>query len=152
MEAFIDSLVADKSFKVRLVKDMKKVFDVLANLHCKVIQSLCLDYYLIEVNKGKCWSIKECHFVHHKHFLCTIWQGRQNQSTSKKVWKTATQAEIEEFLKDFLRLLNQSKHTETKVLATISAANSAKSSLFQPILRLVHHGNTATIPKQWIFN
>ena len=54
VEAFVNSLAANESFKARLLKDMKKVIDILANPHCEVIRPLCVDYNLIEVNDGKC--------------------------------------------------------------------------------------------------
>ena len=34
----------------------------------------------------------------------------------------------------------------------VDAANSGKTSLFQPILGLIHHHNVATITKQRVFN
>ena len=63
------------------------------------------------------------------------------------------EAEIEEFCEDFLTLLNhnQKKHKD-KVSCLTGAANSGKTSLFQPILGLVHHGNIATSTKRYVFN
>ena len=57
MEAFINSLAANETFKDRLLKDMRKVSEILSNPHCEVIRPLCVDYNLIEVNDGQCWSI-----------------------------------------------------------------------------------------------
>ena len=42
---------------------MKKVINILANLQCEVTRPLCIDCNLIEVNDGKCLSIKEHHFL-----------------------------------------------------------------------------------------
>ena len=36
VEAFVNSLAANASFKARLLKDMKKVSDNLANLFCEI--------------------------------------------------------------------------------------------------------------------
>ncbi|MCV6576596.1 MAG: DUF5906 domain-containing protein, partial [Cohaesibacter sp.] len=54
---------------------------------------------------------------------------------------------------DFLRLLNhnQKRHKE-KVPCLIGDTNSGKTSLFQPLLGLIHHNNVATIAKQKMFN
>ena len=61
--------------------------------------------------------------------------------------------EIGEFCEDFLKLLNFNKKChKDKVPCLIGDANSGKTSLFHPILGLVHHTNIATITKQRVFN
>ena len=42
---------------------MRKVSEILSNPHCEVIRPLCVDYNLIEVNYGQCWSIMDRRFV-----------------------------------------------------------------------------------------
>jgi len=120
---------------------------------------------LIEVNDGKCWSIREHHFLENViadkdigHVTPRAFSPYDptrdlNQSISDTLENSLTKAEIEEFCDDFLRLLNhnQKRHTD-KIHCLIGAANSGKTNLFQPILGLVHHGNTATITKQRVFN
>ena len=61
VRAFINSLAANEFFKARLLKDMRKIIDILSDPDCEVIRSI--DYDLIEVNGGYCWSIKERRFV-----------------------------------------------------------------------------------------
>ena len=57
------------------------------------------------------------------------------------------------FCKDFLKLLSYSKKKhKDKVPCLVRDANSSKTSLFFPILGLVHHGNVATVTKQRAFN
>lgn len=166
VEAFVNSLAANESFKARLLKDMKKVIDILANPHCEVIRPLCVDYNLIEVNDGKCWSIKERRFLENViadkdigHVTPRAFSPYDpTREPEPKYFKeilenSLTEAEIEEFCEDFLRLLNHNqKRHKDKVPCLIGAANSGKTSLFQPILGLVHHGNIATITKQRVFN
>jgi len=41
---------------------MRKVIDVLADPDCEIIHPICIDYTLIEVNSGQCWSNKERYF------------------------------------------------------------------------------------------
>ena len=61
--------------------------------------------------------------------------------------------EIGEFCEDFLKLFNfYKKCHKDKVPCLIGEANSGKTSLFHPILGLVHHTNIATITKQRVFN
>ena len=60
VKAFINCLAANESFKSRL---LQKVIDVLADPDCEVIRPICVDYNLIEVNSGQCWSVKERRFL-----------------------------------------------------------------------------------------
>ena len=59
MKAFANSLAANESFKARMLKDMKKVIDILADPNCEVICPIVFDFNLIEVNEVKCWSVSE---------------------------------------------------------------------------------------------
>ena len=63
VKAFVNSLAANESFKARLLRDMKKVIDILADPDCEVIRPIVVDYNLIEVNEGKCWSVSERRFL-----------------------------------------------------------------------------------------
>lgn len=47
VEAFVNSLAANQSFKAILLKNMKKIIDTLANPFCEVIRPLTVDYNLI---------------------------------------------------------------------------------------------------------
>ena len=49
VKAFVNSQAANESFKTRLLKDMKKVIDLLADPDCEVIRPIRVDYNLIEV-------------------------------------------------------------------------------------------------------
>ena len=64
-----------------------------------------------------------------------------------------TENEIGLFCEDFLRLLNfnQKKHKE-RVPCLVGEPDSGKTSLFYPILGLIHHSNVATVTKQKVFN
>ncbi|KAL9973576.1 hypothetical protein ACROYT_G020049 [Oculina patagonica] len=166
VEAFVNSLAANRSFKARLLKDMKKVIEILANPHCEVIRPLCVDYDLIEVNEGQCWSIKERRFLENAikdkdigHVTPRAFSPYDPTKVPDPKYfreileNSLTEAEVGEFCEDFIRLLhhNQKRHKD-KVPCLIGAANSGKTSLFQPILGLVHHSNIATITKQRVFN
>ena len=45
----MNSLAANESLKARLVRDMKKVIDILTDPDCEVICPIVVDYNLIEV-------------------------------------------------------------------------------------------------------
>ena len=75
MEAFINSLAANDTFKERLLKEMRKVREILSNPHCEVIRPLCVVYNLINVNDGQCWSVMDRRFI-------------DNAIADKPVWRT----------------------------------------------------------------
>ena len=63
VRAFINSLAANEFFKARLLKDKRKIIDILSDPDCEMVRPISIDYNLIEVNGGYCWSIKERRFV-----------------------------------------------------------------------------------------
>lgn len=63
VSAFINCLAANEAFKGRLLKNMKRVIDILADPDCEVVRPISVEYNLIEVNAGRCWSIKERRFI-----------------------------------------------------------------------------------------
>ncbi|KAK2548309.1 hypothetical protein P5673_031541 [Acropora cervicornis] len=145
---------------------MKRVIEILANPFCEVIRPLCVDYNLIEVNDGRCWSIKERRFlddaIKDKDIGHVTPRAFSTYDATKvvepKYFKeilenSLPEAEISTFCEDFLKLLNHNqKRHKDRVPCLIGAANSGKTSLFQPLLGLIHHSHIATISKQRVFN
>ena len=166
VKAFVNSLAANESFKARLPRDMKKVIDILADPDCEVIRPIVVNYNLIEVNEGKCWSVSERRFLNNaipaeKMELVTPRAFSRYDSSKVPQPKyfqdvlenSLTENEIDLFCEDFLRLLNfnQKKHKE-RVPCLVGEPDSGKTSLFYPILGLIHHSNVATVTKQKVFN
>ena len=61
--------------------------------------------------------------------------------------------DIQNFCTDFLKLFNHNKKGhKDKVPCLVGDANSGKTSLFFPLLGIIHHSNVATITKQRTFN
>lgn len=166
VKAFINCLAANESFKSRLLNNMRKVIDVLADPDCEVIRPICVDYNLIEVNSGQCWSIKDRCFLSNpipdEKIGVVTPRAFAKYDPSKQpdgkyfreiLQNSLTEVEIGEFCEDFLRLLNvNKKRHKDRVPCLIGDANSGKTSLFQPILALVHHSKIATVTKQRAFN
>ena len=153
-------------FKARLLKDMRKIIDILSDPDCEVVRPISIDYNLIEVNGGHCWSIKERRFVKNPipdekigiispRAFTTYEPGKEpDPKYFKEILENSlSEVEVGEFCEDFLKLLNFNKkcHKE-KVPCLIGDANSGKTSLFHPILGLVHYTNIETITKQRVFN
>ncbi|KAL9960800.1 hypothetical protein ACROYT_G034302 [Oculina patagonica] len=164
--AFINSLATNEQFKSRLVREMKKITELLSDPLCELFEPLVIDYDLIEVSDGVCWSLKKRAFVQ-----CPI-QDNQIGKISPRAFSvydstkepdpkyfreilenSLTQSEVSTFCEDFLKLLNysQKKHKDM-VPCLVGEANSGKTSLFFPIQGLGHHGNIATVTKQRAFN
>ena len=59
VKAFVNSLAANEPFKSRLIRDMKRVIELLSDRDCELIRPISVDYNLIEVNQGYRWSIEE---------------------------------------------------------------------------------------------
>ena len=161
VKSFVNSLAANELFKARLLK-MKKVIDLLADPDCEVIRPIIVDYNLIEVNDGYCWSVSERWFLRNaipadKVSLVTPRAFSQYDPLKvpqpkyfrEVLENSLSEADIALFCEDFLRLLhfNKKKHKE-RVPCLVGEADSGKTSLFYPILGLTHHSNVAMVTKQ----
>ena len=166
VRAFVNSLATNEFYKARLLGNMRKVIDLMSDPYCEVICPLLIDYDLIEVNDGLCWSIRQRKFIE-----CPIPDNRIGQISPRafcqydssrepdpKYFKQILENSLDpreqaEFCEDFLRLLHYNrKHHKDKVPCLAGESNSGKSSLFFPILGIVHHSNIATVTKQRAFN
>ena len=163
---FVNTLAANEHFKARLLKDMKKVCDILSDPYCEVTRPLTIDYNLIEVIDGQCFNIKERVFV--KNAIPDKCIGKVSprahspfdptRPADPKFFKgilenSLNEEQIHSFCTDFMKLLeyNKKRHKD-KVPCLVGAANSGKTSLFFPLLGIIHHSNVATITKQKSFN
>ena len=163
---FVNSLAANDNFKARLVKDMRKVIEILSDPYCEVIRPLVIEYDLIEVMRGKCFSVKARKFVQ-----CPIKEEdigtvspraycHYDPSTppeprffKQTLENSLSTEEIAMFCDAFLRLLgHHRKQHKDKVPCLVGASDSGKTSLFMPLLGIIHHSNVATITKQRVFN
>ena len=61
--AFVNTLATNEQFKSRLVREMKKIIEMLSDPLFELFDPLIIDYDLIEVNDGVCWSLKNRAFV-----------------------------------------------------------------------------------------
>ncbi|KAJ7378897.1 hypothetical protein OS493_019588 [Desmophyllum pertusum] len=166
VKVFVNSLAANESFKARLIKEMKRIIDLLGDPDCEVIRPIMVDYNLIEVNGGYCWSVEKRQFLRdaipaEKVGLVTPRafsrydpsKDPQPQYFQEILQNSLTDFETGLFCEDFLRLLdcNKKRHKQ-KVPCLVGDADSGKTSLFYPMLGLIHHSNVATVTKQKVFN
>lgn len=163
---FVNTLASNEHFKARLLREMKKVIEILSDPYCEVIRPLNINYDLIEVMNGQCWSIKERRFVANAipetsigvtspRAFCKYDPSKEPEPKYFKeiLENSLTEPEIASFCHDFLKLLdyNKKKHKD-KVPCLVGDANSGKTSLFLPMLGIMHHSNIATVTKQRAFN
>ena len=162
-KVFINSLATNEFFKSRLIRQMKNVINLLADPYCELFRPLTINYDLIEVSNGTCWSIKNRSFVDDaiskeqvgkispRAFCPYDVSKPPDPKYFREILENSLQPEeISSFCEDFVRLLyyNKKRHKD-KVPCLVGDANSGKTSLFFPILGLVHHGN---VTKQRAFN
>lgn len=147
-------------------QDMRKVIELSSDPHCELFQPLVIDYDLIEVKDGVCWSIKNRSFVESpieerqvgrmspRAFCAYDPEKDADPKYFREILENSlSDGEVATFCEDFLRLLNYNKKNhKDRVSCLVGAANSGKTSLFFPIQGLVHHGNIATVTKQHAFN
>ncbi|KAJ7363623.1 hypothetical protein OS493_009785 [Desmophyllum pertusum] len=145
---------------------MRKVIELIADPYCELFRPLVIDYDLIEVNQGIFWSLKNRSFV--KDVIQEEQVGQisprafcpydATQEPDPKYFRQILENSLSpedqsSFCEDFLKLLNYNKKKhKDKVPCLVGDANSGKTSLFFPILGLIHHGNVATVTKQRAFN
>ena len=164
--AFVNTLATNEQFKSRLVREMKKIIEMLSDPLCELFDPLIIDYDLIEVNDGVCWSLTNRAFVESAIEESQIGKVSPRAFSVYDPTKHAdpryfreilenslSQSEVSTFCEDFLKLLNYNKKQHKDMVpCLVGDANSGKTSLFFPIQGLVHHGNIATVTKQRAFN
>jgi len=127
---------------------------------------MIVNYNLIEVQRGHCWSVKERRFVTNPikeeemgfitpRAFCDYDPDKQ---PDPKYFREILENSLDEtdvgtFCEDFLKLFehNKKQHKD-KVPCLVGDTNSGKTSLFLPVLGIVHHTNVATVTKQRVFN
>lgn len=163
---FVNTLATNERFKSRILPQMKRVIELLSDPYCELFRPLTVDYDLIEVSRGVCWSLKKGKFVEdaiEEHQIGKVSPRafcpyEPNQVPDAKYFReilenSLSPDDVRRFCEDFLKLLNYNKKKhKDKVPCLVGDANSGKTSLFFPILSLVHHGNVATVTKQRAFN
>ena len=163
---FVNTLASNESFKSRLLNDMKRVIDIISEPCCEVIKPIQVNYDLIEVDEGQCWSVKRHTFIED-----AISESDVGRITPRAYCKydpstppipryfreilenSLSGPEIPSFCHYFLKLLeHHGKKHKDRVPCLVGDSNSGKTSLFLPILGVIHYSRMATITKQGAFN
>ena len=145
---------------------MKRVIDIISEPCCEVIKPIQVNYDLIEVDEGQCWSVKRRTFIED-----AISESDVGRITPRAYCKydpstppipryfreilenSLSGPEIQSFCHYFLKLLeHHGKKHKDRVPCLVGDSNSGKTSLFLPILGVIHYSRVATITKQGAFN
>ena len=153
-------VTTNEFFKSWLITGKNKVIELLADPLGELFRPLVIDDDLIQVNEGKCWSLKARTFVDNaikEHQIgklspqafCPYDSSNEPDPT---YFCKILENSLARFYKHFLGLLNYNKKGhKDRVPCLVGDADSSKTSLFFPILGLIHHG-IATVAKQRAFN
>ena len=166
VKKFLSLLGSNDNFKDSIIKHLNKLVEILGDKECEFMKQLRINYDLIEVNGGWCFSISQRKFVLHPIKDTDI--GKESPRAHIEYEHTKVpdpgyfqqilqnsldQLEISHFCEYYIRLLNcRIKQHKEKVMCLIGEPNSGKTSLFTPISRLIPARYIAMISKQKAFN
>lgn len=166
VKKFLSLLGSNDKFKDTIIKHLNKLVEILGDRECEFMKQLRINYDLIEVNGGWCFSISQRKFVLHpvkdadigKESPRAYIEYDHNKAPDPGYFKEILQNSLNElemahFCEYYIRLLNcRIKQHKEKVMCLIGEPNSGKTSLFTPITRLIPARYIAMISKQKAFN
>ena len=166
--AFVNTLATNECFKSRLLREMKRVIDLLSDPFCELFSPLIINYD----HQATTVLHYQLRSIRRRDFVDGAIEEQQVRKISPRAFcffdsarnpcpkyfrevleNSLSPQEVAKFCDDFLKVLlyNKKQHKD-KVLCLVGDANSGKTSLFMPILGLIHYGNVATVTKQKAFN
>ena len=151
VKKFLSMLGNSEHFKETIVKHLNKLDSILGDPQGELAQQLKINYDLIEVSNGWCFSISERRFVENaignpligrvtpRAYVDYKHDKEPDARYFKEILENSlSETDIKTFCEYFIRLLNYgTKQHKEKVLCLIGEPNSGKTSLFAPITRLI---------------
>ena len=151
VKKLLSVLGTSECFKETIVKHLNKLDSLLSDQESEFGKQLKINYNLIEVLDGWCFSISRREFVENAISHSDIGREsprafvayRRDKSTVVAFFKEIlenilSEDEIGHFCEHFIRLLNYgTKQHKEKVLCLIGEPNGGKTSLFTPITAIV---------------
>ena len=166
VKKFLSLLGSNDQFKDTIIKHLNKLVEILGDRECEFVKQLRVNYDLIEVNGGWCFSISQRKFVLHPIKSTEIGKESPRAYIDYEHTKTPDpgyfkqilqnsldKQEMAHFCEYYIRLLNcGNKQHKERVMCLVGEPNSGKTSLFTPITRLIPARYIAMISKQKAFN
>ena len=151
VKQFLSLLGNSEHFKETIVKHLNKLDSILGDPESEFPRQLRINYDLIEVSDGFCFSISERKFVENairesevgRETPRAYVEYKHNKAPEPRYFKeilenSLSNTEVQFFCEYFIRLLHYgAKQHKEKVLCLIGEPNSGKTSLFAPISRII---------------
>ena len=146
---FLSLLATNDHLKEMIVTNFKKLESVLADAECELTSQLEVNYDLIEVSDGWCFSLSRRTFVHNpltevgkespRAFVPYSHDKEPDAKHFKEILENSlSPTDVSHFCEYYLRLFNHGiKQHKEKVMCLIGEPNSGKTSLFTPVTRIV---------------
>ena len=166
VKKFLALLGSNDQFKDTIIKHLNKLVEILGDRECEFVKQLRVNYDVIEVNGGWCFSIGQRKFVLLRIKSTEIGKESPRAYIDYEHTKTPDQGyfkqilqkafdkqEIAHFCQYYIRLLNcGTKQHKERVMYLVGKPNGGKTSLFMPITRFIPARYIAMISKQKAFN
>ena len=150
VKTFLSLLGNSEYFQETMVKHLNKLNSLLGDPESEYPRQLHINYDLIEVSDGFCFSISERRFVQNAIRDSEIGREtprayvpyKQDKVPEPRYFKeilenSLSNTEIQFFCEYFIRLLHYGTKQHKEVLCLIGEPNSGKTSLFAPITRII---------------
>ena len=149
VKKFLSVLASNEHLKDRIVTHFSKLESVLADPECEFTRQLKINYDLIEVCDGWCFSNSRREFVQNpireigKESPRAFVEYQHTKTPDPKYFQeilenSLSPNEMSHFCEYYLRLLNYGiKPHKEKVMCLIGEPNSGKTSLFTPLTRII---------------
>lgn len=151
VKKFLSLLGNSEHFKETIIKHLNKLDSILGDPESEFPRQLKINYDLIEVSDGFCFSISERRFVENAIRDSDV--GRETPRAYVEyehdkvpepryfreiLENSLSETDVQIFCEYFMRLLHYgTKQHKEKVLCLIGEPNSGKTSLFAPITRII---------------
>lgn len=151
VKRFLSVLGTNESYKETIVKHLHKLDSLLSDSESEFGKQMQIDFDLIEVSDGWCFSLSRREFV--ENAICHTDVGRTSPRAfveyrrdklpdvtffQEILENSLSEEEIGYFCEYFVRLLNYgTKQHKEKVLCLVGEPNSGKTSLFAPITAII---------------
>ncbi|KAJ7337887.1 hypothetical protein OS493_008045 [Desmophyllum pertusum] len=143
VKKFLSLLGNSEYFRETIIKHMKKLDSILGDPESEIADQLRINYDLIEVSGGWCFSVSKRRFV----------ESAIKDEDIEILQNSLSETEIKYFCEYYIRLLNYGiKQHKDKVICLIGEPNSGKTSSFAPITCIIPERYIAMITKQKAFN
>ena len=149
IKKFLSVLANNDQLKEIIITNFNKLESILADPECEFTKQLRINYDLIEVLNGWCFSLSQRRFVQNpikeigKECPRAFVQYPHTKEPEAKNFQeilenSLSPTGVTHFCEYYLRLLNHGiKQHKEKVMCLIGEPNSGKTSLFTPITRII---------------